>query len=53
MLQELPVAHVIDIPNLLMSIIDEMLSMSQNEQIVVKISADHGQQLMKIGAEVP
>ena len=46
-----PVAHVNDITNLFMSILDEQLE-CDNHKVTLKISADHGQKIMKIGLEV-
>ena len=46
-----PVAHVNDITNLFMSIMDEQLE-TDSHKVTLKISADHGQKLLKIGLEV-
>ena len=47
-----PVIHVADLTNLLCSIMDEKISTDENEQVFLKVSADHGQEIMKIGLEV-
>ena len=46
------IAHVVNLPQLLMCIIDENLQKDQNDQLIIKISADAGQDLLKIGLEV-
>lgn len=47
-----PVAHVANLPQLFMSIIDENLTEDNNDLLTLKISADAGQELLKIGLEV-
>ena len=47
-----PVAHVVNLPQLFMAIIDENLEQDNDVQLILKISADAGQELLKIGLEV-
>ena len=52
MLECQPVCHVADVSNLLCAVIDEIISVDENTEVMIKISADHGLDYMKVGMEV-